>query len=613
MADIRAIEQMPYHRRGFPTTTYDILRRSAMLYPQRLALRFLATAELDEVAACWTYAELFQDIQRTANLFTSLSVQRDGVISCVLPNLPQMTITLFGGSAAGIVNPINPLLEGAVIAAIVREAGASVLVLSGPSMGDGIWQKLLPHFALLPKLKAILQVNPASDGLIDEENSPLYYEGDLPVYDFDMAIAAQLPDVLLATPPLQHHIAAYFHTGGTTGIPKLAMHTHANQAFLTASASLVLENGMEDVALGGLPLFHVNALFSAGLLVFAGGGSVLIATPSGFRNPRVIQNFWQLVERYRVTWFSAVPTVFAALLSVPRENTTHATLRYAICGAAPMPHGTFAAFEKHSGLRLIEGYGLTEGTCMSALNPLHGERRIGSIGLRIPYQEMKVVRLDAQGDYAGDCAVDEAGAVVIRGPNLFAGYCHANDEADLMHDGWFNTGDLGRCDADGYFWLVGRAKDLIIRGGHNIDPHPIEQAFERHHAVLLAAAVGQPDAYAGELPCVYVTVKPGQEVTAEALHAFGLAHCGERAAAPVHVEILPQMPLTAVGKIFKPALRCMAAERVLMQALAAANLAAQVSASVSPQHGMTLMVRSSAAISALQTVTEKFAFKTEFS
>jgi fatty-acyl-CoA synthase len=216
----------------------------------------------------------------------------------------------------------------------------------------------------------------------------------------------------------------------------------------------------------------------------------------------------------------------------------------------------------------MEGYGLTEGTTASSINPPDGEQRIGSIGVRFPYQPMKTVKVDADGKHAGDCAVDEQGVIAIKGPNVFPGYKQDQfNDGIWVEEGWFNTGDLGRQDADGYFWLTGRAKDLIIRGGHNIDPAMIEETLHQHPDVALAAAVGKPDSYAGEIPIAYVALKPGATADADALCQYAREKVAERPAAPAEVVIIDAMPVTAVGKIFKPNLRYDATRRVYDAAL----------------------------------------------
>jgi fatty-acyl-CoA synthase len=219
-------------------------------------------------------------------------------------------------------------------------------------------------------------------------------------------------------------------------------------------------------------------------------------------------------------------------------------------------------------MKILEGYGLTEGTLVSSINPLHGERKVGSIGLRIPYQEMQVFVDDQDGWRPAE--TDEIGCICVRGPNVFPGYLEKeHNEGVWIEGGWLNTGDLGRQDSDGYFWLTGRKKELIIRGGHNIDPILIEDPLYQLPGVQVAAAVGRPDAHAGEVPIAYVQLQEGSDLTVEKILEHLKKEVGERAAIPKEVIILDEVPLTPVGKIFKPALRWDAIRRVYEKELEA--------------------------------------------
>lgn len=302
---------------------------------------------------------------------------------------------------------------------------------------------------------------------------------------------------------------------------------------------------------------------------------MVLGTPQGYRGPGVIDSFWFIVEHYRVNYFSGVPTVYSRLLDAPRGVARTDSLEFAICGAAPMPRALFREFEKEIGVAIVEGYGLTEGTCVSSANPPRGERRVGSVGLRLAYEEMKTVVLDGEGQYVRDCEADEIGVVVLRGPNVFAGYVQEEQDRGLWVDArdggvpWLNTGDLGRQDPDGYFWLTGRGKELIIRGGHNIDPGLIEEPLTRHPAVALAAAVGRPDAVVGEVPVAWVQLNAGAEATEAELLAYAAAAIGERAAIPKGIRFADALPLTTVGKIYKPKLRQAEVRHVIAGELAA--------------------------------------------
>ncbi|MEE8584398.1 MAG: AMP-binding protein [Acidobacteriota bacterium] len=316
-----------------------------------------------------------------------------------------------------------------------------------------------------------------------------------------------------------------------------------------------------DVTLCGLPLFHTNAVIVTGLVQFSRGAQVVLLTPQGYRDPAVLEHFYEIVEHFGAVSFSAVPTVYSRLLEIPRQGRDLSSLRFAICGAAPMPTQVFEAFQEATGIRILEGYGLTEGTCVSSCNPKDGQRRIGSIGFRVPYQKMKVIQLDANGRRVRDCQPNEAGVIAIQGPNVFSGYVQEEANRGIRPEaGWLNTGDLGRCDAEGYFWITGRHKDLIIRGGHNIDPAVIEEALHSHPSVALAAAVGRPDPDLGEVPVAFVTLKPGASSQEGDLLAHCRQHLDEPAAQPKAIRILSEIPATPVGKVYKPALRKMAAE-----------------------------------------------------
>lgn len=570
MADVEAIEQVPLDERGLPSNTYEALRRGAAIAPDQVALSFFLQAPAYDRPVRFTFRELFGRITQTANMFHDLGIAPTDVVSMILPNLPEAHFTIWGGEAAGIVNPINPLLEPDVIADIMRAAGTKVLVTLAPFPNTDIWQKVARIADHIPTLETIVQVNvshyvPGVKGVV--ARGVAWKEGRgarvrARVLDFHKTVQHYPDDQLVSGRTIDpDEIAAYFHTGGTTGTPKLARHTHFNEVFDAWASAQFLSLGPDKVMFCGLPLFHVNAVIVTGLIPWTHGTGVVLGTPQGYRAPGLFENFWKIVEHYEVSFFSGVPTVYSALLNVPIGNSDVSPLEYAICGAAPMPVEVFREFERRTGIRILEGYGLTEGTCVSSVNPPAGERRIGSIGFRLPYQPMRVVELDDQGNYVRDCAPNEIGVIIVQGPNVFAGYreeVHNRSAWVEPDDGsgrWLNTGDLGRQDEDGYFWLTGRRKELIIRGGHNIDPKLIEEPLHRHPAVALAAAVGRPDPRAGELPVAYVQLAPGESATEEELLQFAREHVGERAAIPKAIRIVEKMPQTAVGKIFKPALQ----------------------------------------------------------
>lgn len=571
LQDIQAIEHTPLAERDLPPSTYELIRRTAQAHPDAPALSFILQGNGEENPLRLGYAELLGKITQTANAFHRLGLRPGKAVSFLLPNLPQTHYTIWGGEAAGIVNAINPLLDPEHIAELIHASDSELLVTLAPFPGTDLWDKVNALRDHLPELKAILCVDMANL-LPEPQRSALKAQrGALPegVLDFDITIAACPADHLESGRVIAaDDIASYFHTGGTTGTPKLAPHSHGNEVAMAYCMNLVTRFGVGDVTLCGLPLFHVNGVIVTGLAAFIGGAEVLLATPQGYRNTTLIGNFWKVIERHRVSFFSGVPTIYAGLLQVPSEGYDLSSLKYALCGAAPMPVELIRQFEAKTGLTLIEGYGLTEGTCGSCANPPAGERRPGSIGLPMPYCEVSIKVIDEQGQYLRDAAPNEIGNLCIRGATVFKGYLQASKNAGIWVDGdWFNTGDLGRVDADGYIWLTGRSKDLIIRGGHNIDPQMIEEALHKHPAVAMAAAVGKPDEKAGELPVVYVQLKPGVQASEAELLEHAATHIPERAAVPKDAWIIDAIPLTAVGKTFKPALRFDAITRVYRAAL----------------------------------------------
>lgn len=575
-----------------PVSTYDMILKGAEIEPEAPALSFFLQTDDHRRPETWTYRELVFAIRQTSNFFESLGAGKDTVIAYILPNLPETHFVIWGGQATGIVCAINPLLEAPAIAELLNAAGATVLVTLAPFPGTDLWPKVCRALQSVPSLRDLVLVNLADHvrGLKSHIARVLQkreefrqhglrgVKGSVPrhvkVRDFNCGVRKQPGSYLRSNRRIDpDDISSYFCTGGTTGTPKLAMRRHRNEVANAWSAAQFLGSGVGSGKniFCGLPLFHVNAVLVTGLLPFSKGAHVVLGTPQGYRGDGVVKRFWEIVERHNIHFFSGVPTLYSTLLQVPVGRHRIDSLEYGLCGAAPLPVEVFRTFQERTGLKILEGYGLTEGTCVSSVNPPLGERRLGSIGLRVPGQEMKVVLLDDAGTYLRDCQVNEVGVIVISGSNVFAGYKLPEQNKGLWIDcgdgrAWLITGDLGRQDADGYFWLTGRKKELIIRGGHNIDPAMIEEPLHRHPAVQLAAAVGRPDAHAGELPVAYVQLREGCTASEQELIAFASQEIPERAAVPRHIRIVDQIPLTGVGKIFKPDLK----KREIMDALSAA-------------------------------------------
>jgi fatty-acyl-CoA synthase len=595
---------------SLPESTYGLLQDAAERHGAAPALTFIRAATEVHATRTWSFRELFARVTKAANLFHAAGVGAGDVVAYALPNLPETHFALWGAEAAGVAMAINPALGAAAAADLLGAADARVLVAMAPCGADDLLAGLAPHLAACPSLTHVFVVG----------------DGFLPVLPgrsvlrFGTAMAGQRSDSLASGRRISRGDASsWFCTGGTTGAPKIARRTHGNEVGNAAMIARALGGhaGPGRNFFCGLPLFHVNAAMITALVPWLAGSHVVFGPENGYRDKALVAHFWEIVAAHRINVFSGVPTIFGTLLQQPTDGHDLRSLDFAVCGAAPMPVELFRRFEATTGIRILEAYGLTESACVASLNPIDGERRIGSIGQALPSQQMKTMILDEAGSFVRDAAVDEVGVVALAGPNIFLGYkSDAHNAGAWIERGdgrrWFNTGDLAREDDAGYFWLTGRKKQLIIRGGHNIDPATIEEPLHRHPDVALAAAVGRPDAHAGEVPVAYVELRPGAEVAEAELLAFATEAIGERAAVPRAVRIVSQIPVTAVGKIFKPALVVREIEDVVRAEADVAGAAlAGVDVRNDARRGMVAEVRLHEHSPALATALGRYAFATD--
>ncbi len=581
-ADVRALERIPYKDRIAAASTYEAIKLGAAANPDAPAIQFLPNADPADTPVVVSHRDFVARVTQAANMFHALGVGGSDVVSFLLPLLPEAFVTLFGAETAGIANPVNPLLESHQIAEILEAARTTVLVTLGPMPGTDIWQKVEQVRGSLKHLKAIVQVH----GPGDPANK---------IFSFGELIREQPSDRLVSGRQIAgEDIAAYFHTGGTTGTPKLVRHTHANQVYQAWAVNLLLKAKPGGNLLFGMPLFHVGGSLTQALSALSAGGCLVVLSPAGWRSPAAVKNIWGLVERFKPEGLSSVPTVLAATLSIPPGKADLSSLRFAAGGGSAIPVAVGSAIEEKFKLPVVEVYGMTETSSVHTMAYTDRPIRLGSVGLPVPYSRVRIVKLDADGRLERDCAADEIGVVIMAGPGVFRGYLNeAHNKGAFVDGDWVNSGDLGRLDRDGFLWITGRAKDLVIRGGHNIDPAPIEEIMFQHPAVGFAAVVGQPDAYAGELPVGYVQLKPGANVAPGELEAFVRERTPERAAVPVQIIPIDPMPLTGVGKVFKPQLRWDAAQRVfagVLSPLAEKGIDCKVRVGAHGSHGSIAMV-----------------------
>lgn len=565
LADIRKLEETPLEQALTVRSTYEIFRNAGAAFGGKTALTFLRTGNPADAPIRWSYAGLLARIHQTANMLHAMGVGPQDAVAVLLPGCLEYHLALWGGEAAGIVQPLNPLLTDEKLAALMTAGRAKVLIAYGSDSESGMWSKAMRLRGQVPTLTTVLRVAPH-----DEAPGAA---GALPegVADFDALRAAQPSDHLVSGRDIAPtDIAAYFHTGGTTGAPKLARHSHGAQVFTAWASVQVAGMNEQGISINGYPLFHVAGVLPASLASLSAGMEVIIPTTSLLRNKEVLANYWKLVEKYRPTSLSAVPTVLAALANVPLDGADISSIGYCRTGAAVLSPELAARFERLFGLHVHESLGMTEMAGISTITPPGVDGPAGCVGFPLPYMRMRIVALDESGNASDrELPPGEQGMVLFKSPNLFSGFVDPADNAKAFTaDGWLATGDLGWIDGDGRLNLSGRSKDLIIRSGHNIDPKVIEDALGAHPAVQLCAAVGAPDAYAGELPVVFATLVPGASATEDELLAFTAARVDEAPAKPRSVTVIEHMPMTNVGKIYKPELRAMAASRVVAATVA---------------------------------------------
>ena len=558
-----------------------LLESTSAKYPNNPSVSFQLLSGAKTKSETLSWSELLYQVRQCSNLFHSLAGD-GGNIALLLPNCNEAVICTMGAMTSGAVCPMNPLLEPDHIAGLLRQTDAQVLVTLRSFPKTDLSQKARLACADAPNVKTLIEIDlvhylsPPKKWIVPLVR-PKVPNVEAKVLDFATELSKHNGDTLDFTESDDDRVCSLFHTGGTTGLPKIAQHCRSG-LFYNGWLGQAMLLKPTDVVMTPLPLFHVFAAYAIWLSCLASGAHMVLPTPAGYRGEGVFDNFWQLIERWQATFLATVPTAVAALMQRPIDADV-STLQYAFCGSAALPVETFKDFEQATGVNILEGYGLTESTCLVSVNPPLGEKKIGSVGIPFPYCDVCIYHCDSSGSVTRVCDVDEVGEICISNPGVMVGstYTDLSKNAGLYaNDTYLRSGDLGRLDSDGYLWITGRVKDLIIRGGHNIDPAIIEETLSGHPVVSFVGAIGQPDSSLGEIPCAYIELKEGMEVSNEELLDFAIQNIPERAAIPDYIEILPELPKTAVGKVFKPDLRRLAIKRVYNEALESAGVESRV-------------------------------------
>ncbi len=476
------------------------------MYPDRAVVR------LDDFML--TYEELDERSARVAGLLAARGVERGDRVGLMLPNVAEFPLLYYGVLRAGaVVVPMNPLLKAREVEYYLGDSGARLVFA---------WHAAADEAAKGAEAAGVGFVSVAPEAF--------------------SRVLGDHASVTAVTGRADGDTAVILYTSGTTGKPKGAELTHANLARNAAvSATTLFHLEPDDVVMGCLPLFHSFGQ-TCGLNAAVSSGACLTLLPR-FDPGKALE----VIQRDRVTVFEGVPTMYVALLNHPRRGDYDVgSLRVCVSGGAALPVEVLRGFEDAFGCIILEGYGLSETSPVASFNHPDRERKPGSIGTPIEGVEMRLV------DPAGaDVPIGEVGEIAIRGHNVMKGYWRREEATrEAVPDGWLRTGDLARQDEDGYFFIVDRKKDLIIRGGYNVYPREVEEVLYEHPAVAEVAVVGIPHPTHGEEVGAAVVLKPGAEATPAELRAF----CKERVAAykyPRHVWLEASLPKTATGKLLR--------------------------------------------------------------
>ncbi len=525
----------------------DLLRQTAEKFPNHPATIFLGHH--------LTYAQLKTQVDRFATALVTLGVKPGDRVAIDLPNCPQGVIAWFALQTIGAMAVMtNPLYVERELEFQWNDAGVETAIIF-----DRLYPRVQNIRARTPVKRVI--VTGIQDYLPFPKNwlYPIKAKRekiwvDIPLHDgaplfFKDLVAAHPP-----TPPLvtlnPDDIAVLLYTGGTTGPSKGAMLTHRNiLAFVEQARTAVLTRSHEgeERFLAVMPFFHaygLNALMNVAVRM----AGALIILPR-FDVKMVVEE----IAKEKPTFFAGVPTMFVAINNYPGvDKIVLTSIKTCFSGAAPLPVEVLQEFERRTQSRITEGYGLTEGTVAETCNPLAGTRKVGSIGIPFPDNDIKIVDVETG---TREMPVGETGELLLKGPTVMKGYWNKPAEtANTIRDGWLYTGDIAKMDADGYFFIVDRKKDMIIAGGYNVYPRDIEEVLYEHPKILEAAVIGIPDPYRGETVKAFVVLRPGESATADDIVAF----CKERLAAykvPKQVEFRDTLPKNIIGKMLRRELR----------------------------------------------------------
>jgi len=503
--------------------------------------------------AKWSYRRFWAESERFA-----AALRRDGVgpgdrVAIYLPNTPLYPIAVFAILRLGaIVVQVSPLYLGQDLTRILKDSGAKAIVtleILFPNLAKVRGEYPIP-LAYVARLRDFYPwyTRPFVNSVLRKRGMPTEFPSETWVHAYSAAARTQGSVDLYKADPART-VAIYQYTGGTTGVPKAAMLTHRNLVANVTQANAWNTTRVpgREVILAAIPFFHIYGLTVAMFMALADGGAIVIQTRPD------VPELLKLIDRYQPTQFPGVPALYNGFNHQP-DIARHRirSIKYCLSGSAPLPVEVARRFEELTGGSVVEGYGLSETSPATHVNPLRGERRPGSIGLPLPNTDQRVVDLETGSRVLG---VGEVGELAVRGPQVMLGYFgHPEETAAVLKDGWFRTGDAARIDADGYAYIVDRKKDMVNVGGMKVYPREVEEVLFQHPGVEDVAAVGVPDPEHGEVIKAFVVRKPQSTVTADELIAFvreRIAHYK----APRTIEFRTALPRSGVQKVLRRVLR----------------------------------------------------------
>jgi long-chain acyl-CoA synthetase len=544
----------PFYEKGVPrsiaypdSTLPEVLDRTAERHPDRVALRFYLDARLP--VPTLSYRQLQEQSRRFANALFQMGVRKGDRVALMLPNCPQQVVAMYGALRLGaVVVNTNPMYVARELRELLEDSGCETIVL-------------LDQF--LSRLRTIQAATQVRRAIVVDLTETLPWpartlarlaqtrKGERVRVRKERGVSF-FRDLLRshpATPPgadlRPYDLALLQYTGGTTGAPKAAMLTHRNLVAnsMQARAWFLRAQDGSEIFLGAIPFFHVYGLTSVLLFGIAVAAEIVVIP-----RPRPVDIVLEAIQRFRITLFPGVPTLYAALNEHPRVSE-YDLRSEALCvsGAAPLPREVFERFESLTGGRLVEGYGLSEASPLTHCTPLFGERRPGSIGVPFPDTEARIVDLTS----GEPVAPGEEGELEVRGPQVMAGYWQRpEDTAEVLHDGWLRTGDVARMDADGFFYMIDRRKDMIDASGFKVLPREVEEVLLMHPKIREAVVAGVPDAYRGETVKAYVVLRPGEHASEPEIVEFCRLHLAAFKV-PRKVDFRAELPKSMVGKYLR--------------------------------------------------------------